>query len=172
MFLARMHTSGFDTPPPLLLLLLLSLQGAAQASLAAFMLSLDGFSNLQLFTFGNPQIGDAAWRAAFDAALGSNHVAWWNMEVRKLLHSSRVNAAAFICCCQSQLPVCCQMSKTLPSSLSAYGAYINFICTAAAASPCESWIVPPAYTNCCTSYSCSWCAVCTEPVHLGKAVGY
>jgi hypothetical protein len=78
--LARTCTSGSDT-----LLLLLLLQGAAQASLAAFMLSLDGFSNLQLFTFGNPQIGDAAWRAAFDAALGSNHVAWWNMEVSQLL---------------------------------------------------------------------------------------
>jgi hypothetical protein len=75
-------TNSPDTPP---LLLLLPLQGAAQASLAAFMLSLDGFSNLRLFTFGNPQIGDAAWRAAFDAALGSNHMAWWNMEVRKLL---------------------------------------------------------------------------------------
>jgi hypothetical protein len=70
----------------LLLLLLLLLQGAAQASLAAFMLSLDGFSNLHLFTFGNPQIGDAAWRAAFDAALGSSHMAWWNMQVSKLLH--------------------------------------------------------------------------------------
>lgn len=48
------------------------------------MLSLDGFKNLQLITFGNPQIGDAAWRKAFDAALGSKHMAWWNMQVCQL----------------------------------------------------------------------------------------
>jgi hypothetical protein len=56
------------------------LQGAAQASLTALMLSLDGFSSLRLITFGCPQIGDAAWRTAFDAALGSTHMAWWNMQ--------------------------------------------------------------------------------------------
>jgi hypothetical protein len=46
------------------------------------MLSLDGFSNLRLVTFGCPQIGDAGWRSAFQAALGSSTSAWWNMQVR------------------------------------------------------------------------------------------
>lgn len=53
--------------------------GAAQASLAGFMLSRDGFSNLRLATFGCPQIGDAEWAAAFNATLGSSTMAWWNM---------------------------------------------------------------------------------------------
>jgi hypothetical protein len=76
------------THGPYTLLLLLLLQGAAQATLAAFMLTLDGFTNVFLFTFGSPQIGDAAWRAAFDAALGINQlmaVDWWNMEVSEAL---------------------------------------------------------------------------------------
>ncbi|WIA16197.1 hypothetical protein OEZ85_012910 [Tetradesmus obliquus] len=53
--------------------------GAAQATLAGFMLSRDGFSNLRLATFGCPQIGDADWAAAYNATLGSSTMAWWNM---------------------------------------------------------------------------------------------
>ncbi|WIA16964.1 hypothetical protein OEZ85_013881 [Tetradesmus obliquus] len=61
--------------------------GAAQASLAGFMLSRDGFSNLRLATFGCPQIGDAEWAAAFNATLGSSTMAWWNMADGSLAYS-------------------------------------------------------------------------------------
>lgn len=33
------------------------LQGAAQAALAAYMLQLDGFTGISLYTFGMPQVG-------------------------------------------------------------------------------------------------------------------